>query len=179
MFRIDQPTAALTLPAPAAAGTPGYFQGGNSGTGTAATVVSADWLNGVQEELMSILTAASIGENKTAFNQVLTALQALFAPILGFGGSVAEPGWIQLFRGLILQWGGTTVPASSPTPTTTAVTLPTAFPNACLAPFVCFGGTNPPGGGAISASALSKSQINITASSTQTNLAVNFIAFGN
>ncbi|KVS52262.1 hypothetical protein WK39_26750 [Burkholderia cepacia] len=75
MFRTDQTTAVTSLPVPAAAGTPGYFTGGNPATGQAATILDADWLNMVQEELMSILAAAGISPSKTTYNQVLTAIQ--------------------------------------------------------------------------------------------------------
>ncbi|MGS1045099.1 glycine-rich domain-containing protein [Burkholderia glumae] len=83
MFRIDQTTAVTALPAPSAAGTPGFFTGGNPATGQAATIVSADWLNLVQEELMSFLTAAGIAPNKTSYGQVLQAVQQL---LQGFAG---------------------------------------------------------------------------------------------
>ncbi len=53
MFRTDQATAVTALPVPAAVGTPGYFTGGNPATGQAATILDADWLNMVQEELMA------------------------------------------------------------------------------------------------------------------------------
>ncbi|WP_244130916.1 phage tail protein [Burkholderia gladioli] len=83
MFRIDQTTAVTALPAPSAAGTPGFFTGGNPATGQAATIVSADWLNLVQEELMSFLTAAGITPLKTSYGQVLAAVQHLFAASAG------------------------------------------------------------------------------------------------
>jgi hypothetical protein len=79
MFRIDVPSAAASLPSPSAAGTPGYFTGGNPGVGTPATVVSADWLNLVQEELLSVLTAASVTPSKTTRNQLLTSINTLIA----------------------------------------------------------------------------------------------------
>lgn len=82
MHRIDQPTAVNTLPTPAAAGTPGYFSNATPGSGT-PTIVDNDWCNDIQEELISILTAASVSPSKTTHNQVLTSLQALFAPITG------------------------------------------------------------------------------------------------
>ncbi|MDN7741569.1 MULTISPECIES: phage tail protein [Burkholderia] len=83
MFRIDQTTAVTALPAPSAAGTPGFFTGGNPATGQAATIVSADWLNLVQEELMSFLTEAGIVPSKTSYGQVLAAVQHLFAASAG------------------------------------------------------------------------------------------------
>lgn len=86
MFRIDTDTAAEALPAPGAAGTPGYFTSGNPLTGTPATTISADFLNIIQEELMAILTAAGISPAKDNHGQVLEALQTVFAPLQGSFG---------------------------------------------------------------------------------------------
>lgn len=78
MHRIDNTTAVAQLPAPAPVGTPGYFTGGDLVGGVAPTIVDADWLNAIQEELISILAAGGITPNKTQKNQVLQALQAMF-----------------------------------------------------------------------------------------------------
>lgn len=83
MQRIDTPTAATTLPTPAATSAPGYFTGGNPATGVAATVLTADWANSIQEELMSVLAAAGVPAAKATNNQVLTALQAMFGGVVG------------------------------------------------------------------------------------------------
>ncbi|EHH68369.1 glycine-rich domain-containing protein [Gluconobacter morbifer] len=77
MYRIDTSTALSTQPAISAAGTGGFFTNGNAVTGVAATVVDADWLNGMQEELMSFLTAANLTPVKGTNNQVLTAARML------------------------------------------------------------------------------------------------------
>lgn len=77
MFRNDDATAAVAIPTPTTPGTPGYFTGGNPATATPATIVTEDWLNSVQEELMSILAAGGQTPSKTTYNQVLTAIQAL------------------------------------------------------------------------------------------------------
>ena len=61
MFRINSSGAVTSIPTPAAPGsTSGYFSGSNPGLGQPATVVTADWLNAVQEELMGILTEAGV-----------------------------------------------------------------------------------------------------------------------
>lgn len=78
MFRIDVASAAASRPTPKTPGTPGYFTNGSALGGIPATIVDQDWLNGVQEELISILTAAGVTPTKTSVNQVLTSLQALF-----------------------------------------------------------------------------------------------------
>jgi hypothetical protein len=79
MFRIDDATAANSLPAPEAAGTEGYFTEGNPATGTPATNVRGSWLNMIQEELRAIVIAGGGTPSKTTYNQVLTAIQALVA----------------------------------------------------------------------------------------------------
>lgn len=83
MFRIDDATAATSLPAPETAATEGYFTEGNPTAGTPATNVRGSWLNMIQEELCSILAAAGITRSKTSYNQVNTALQKMYAPVVG------------------------------------------------------------------------------------------------
>ena len=148
MHRIDNVTAAASLPTPASAGTAGYFSNATPGSGT-PTIVDNDWCNDIQEELISILTAASVAPSKTTHNQVLTALEDLF-PLksgvllaannlsdlgtlataltnLGFAKSISTNGYQKLPGGLIIQWGQASVNAASLT-----VTLPLTFPNANL-----------------------------------------------
>ncbi len=77
MFQIDTSTAVATEPAAGTAGTPGWFTGGNPALNQPATVVSADWLNAVQDELMNVVNAAGLTPSKTTHNQVLQALDLL------------------------------------------------------------------------------------------------------
>ncbi len=77
MYQVDLPTAAATLPTPAAAGTPGFFTNGNPATGVAATIVDADFLNMLMMELSNIVTGAGIALSKTTYNQVLTAIKRI------------------------------------------------------------------------------------------------------
>lgn len=78
MHRIDGATAAATLPAPAAvSGTPGYFTGGDPAVPTAPTVVDADWLNAIQEELAAVVLGAGLALAKANNGQLLAAIQAL------------------------------------------------------------------------------------------------------
>lgn len=132
MFRIDTPTAALALPAPAAAGTPGYFTGGNPGTGVPPTTISPDWLNEVQEELAAVIAAASIALAKGTNNQLLTALQALFVSSANAGGSFGSSGYIKVPGGGIIQWGQI---GSYSSESGLTASLPIAFPNAGRAAF--------------------------------------------
>jgi hypothetical protein len=83
MFRIDDPSAATSLPTPEAAGTEGYWTEGNPASGTPATLERASWFNMIQEELCSLLAAAGITRSKTTYNQVNAALQKMYAPVIG------------------------------------------------------------------------------------------------
>jgi len=50
------------------------FQDGNAGTGQRATSFNADWANGVQEELMTIIEAGGFTGNAAAFDLVMKAM---------------------------------------------------------------------------------------------------------
>jgi hypothetical protein len=89
MFRIDDATAATSLPTPETAGTEGYFTEGNPTAGTPATNVRGSWLNMIQEELCAILASAGITRSKTAYNQVNSALQKMYSPVIGQARNVA------------------------------------------------------------------------------------------
>lgn len=123
MFRIDDSTAAVALPTPEVAGTPGYFTEGNPTTGVAATNVRGSWLNMIQEELMSIVTAGGLTPDKTTYNQVLNAIKAV--AIGQFISSFSANGYVKLPNGMIIQWGQV---GGVGTGGTTA-TYPIAFPN--------------------------------------------------
>lgn len=64
MHRIDTSTATSD----------GLFTEGDPLVPTPATVVSADWLNAVQEEIVNTLSAAGIAPNKTDNTQLVTAI---------------------------------------------------------------------------------------------------------
>lgn len=64
MFRIDTSRAVPDRPDAAAAGTPGYFTGGNPATGFLPTQFSPDWCNDIQESLMAVLADAGITATK-------------------------------------------------------------------------------------------------------------------
>ena len=78
MYRIDNRYATTTLPVPAPLGVQGFFTGGDPTTGQSATIVDADWLNALQEELMNILGKGAITPDKTNNSQLLLALSHLF-----------------------------------------------------------------------------------------------------
>lgn len=120
MHRIDSPGAAVALPQPAAVGTTvGFWTAGDPGGGVPPTVLDQDWLNAVQEELLAVLTAASLNPTKANRAQVLAALRVLCAPqVVAFtanGTLTPPPGKT---RALLRLWagggsGGTTVNANS------------------------------------------------------------------
>ena len=56
---------------------PGYFSGGDPATGRRATVVSADWLNDVQEEIIGVLNEADISPEAGRQNQLSEAVKKL------------------------------------------------------------------------------------------------------
>ncbi|KAB8122562.1 hypothetical protein D3W54_15435 [Komagataeibacter medellinensis] len=78
MDRISTSTAVAQMPAVTDDGTPGFFAGGNPSAGTPATFVSADFLNGMQEELVGVITAAGLTPSKTNLTQLLAAMKKLF-----------------------------------------------------------------------------------------------------
>ncbi len=53
------------------------FTDGNPSTGTPATVVLAEWLNAVQEEIIAVLTEAGIDPNKASTTQLRDAIIAI------------------------------------------------------------------------------------------------------
>ncbi|WP_244807993.1 hypothetical protein [Caballeronia zhejiangensis] len=89
MYRIDDATAATSLPTPETAGTEGYFTEGNPTAGTPATNVRGSWLNMIQEELCAILAAAGITRSKTTYTQVNSALQKMYGSVVGTARNLA------------------------------------------------------------------------------------------
>jgi hypothetical protein len=71
MYQIDTPTTAATQPASTPLGTPGFFADGSPVGGIPATIVPAEWLNAVQEELINAVKAAGLLPSKGQFNQLL------------------------------------------------------------------------------------------------------------
>lgn len=97
MHRIDTPTATGD----------GRFTEGDPLVPIPATVVSADWLNSVQEELVSTLLAAGIAPDKTNNAQLLAAIRQLV-------GTINTP-YEALRKNLIgvpRYWRSTTLPAN-------------------------------------------------------------------
>jgi hypothetical protein len=76
MYRIDNSTAATSLPTPGAVGPNpnGFFTSGSPGI-VPATVVDADWMNAVQEELANAIVGSGQTLSKTDRSQLAQALQ--------------------------------------------------------------------------------------------------------
>ena len=85
MYRIDNPSAVVTLSAPGLPRTPGYFTDGNPAAGLEATIVDAWWMNQIQEEIISVISAASppIPLNKASHTQLLEALMSIIGQYAG------------------------------------------------------------------------------------------------
>ncbi|MCD7099130.1 hypothetical protein [Stenotrophomonas sp. MMGLT7] len=82
MHRIDTTTATADH----------RFTEGNPTTGVPATVVSADWLNGVQEEICRVIEGAGLALDKSQTDQLWKAIQLLVAP----SASTEEAGTVRL-----------------------------------------------------------------------------------
>lgn len=80
MYKIDNETAANSLPTPEAVGVNpnSYFTKGDPGSGIPATIVTADWANAIQEEICYVITQAGLTLDKTVRTQLLQAIK-LFA----------------------------------------------------------------------------------------------------
>jgi hypothetical protein len=78
MQRVNRSSAVVTMPAPPAGGTPGYFTGGNPGGGTPPTTPGYEWFNGVQEELMGLILRGGITGSNADLAQVRKSLDRLF-----------------------------------------------------------------------------------------------------
>lgn len=76
MFRIDHATSVAAMPAPLAAGVGGYFSRPSPG-GDAPTVVTTDWCNAVQEEIVGVILGAGLVLDKADNGQLLEAIQSL------------------------------------------------------------------------------------------------------
>jgi hypothetical protein len=77
MYQIDNGTAASSLPASTAAGTPGYFTDGNPAAGQAATVLPSEFMNMMMLENLNVLSAAGVVPSKASFNQLALAIKTI------------------------------------------------------------------------------------------------------
>ncbi|GBQ69618.1 hypothetical protein AA103196_2262 [Ameyamaea chiangmaiensis NBRC 103196] len=130
MYRIDNATSVAQMPTPSAAGTGGYFTGGNAATGQPATRLAADWFNLVQETLIHPIAYLGLALSKTDFSQLTTAIRALgliapydatFAAAIGgypLGAHVIDASgieWVSTAAKNLTTPGGTDASWKSPT----------------------------------------------------------------
>src|SRR5215211_2067920 len=104
MLRINSANNTALLPAPLAdVNAPGYFVN-NPGAGP-GTVLSGDWANRVQEEIVAPILAAGIALDGTKNDQLLAALQLIrgFQAFL-INGTFNVP--LGIIRVTSLVWGG-------------------------------------------------------------------------
>lgn len=91
MHRIDGPAAAPG----------GFFTEGDPGTGTPATVVTDDFMNAVQEELVAVAVSAGDPLDKPTNDQVIKAIRKLIAAAIPAGAvqpfamSAPPTGWLK------------------------------------------------------------------------------------
>jgi len=79
MFQIDNSngnTVASSMPTLSAAATAGWFSNGNPTIGIQATVLTQDFMNQLQAELLAVLTAGGITPSKTVNNQLQQSIAA-------------------------------------------------------------------------------------------------------
>lgn len=98
MFQIDGAGIVNAKPVRTMLGVPGWY---NQSPGSSpGTVVTGEWLNMIQGEMLSVLDAAGIVPDKTDDSQLLQALRKLIGGIvpvgarLGLTGRTAPAGWI-------------------------------------------------------------------------------------
>lgn len=77
MYLNDHATSVATLPPASVPGTPGYFDPAPPGSGRVPTVVTADALNTLMEELLNIVVFAGMTPDKADNTQVLAAIQSI------------------------------------------------------------------------------------------------------
>lgn len=84
MHRIDNETAAPTLPVVAAEGTPGYWRNGSPIGPVASTIMDQDWFNAVQEEIVTPIVETGQTLTKGEYNQLYLAIIAIAQTHGGF-----------------------------------------------------------------------------------------------
>lgn len=78
MHRIDTDGTVSSLPTPGPAGSlVGYFSDGEAISGTPGTVIGANWLNAVQEEIVAVLSEGGLSPDKSTNDQLKDAIIAI------------------------------------------------------------------------------------------------------
>ena len=83
MQRINGPDTVPVKPDPIPGeGEPGFFCGGDPKTGKLATALTPDWCNAVQEEILTVITAAGLAPSTDDCGQLLKATKALSVQVV-------------------------------------------------------------------------------------------------
>ena len=86
MHRIDGPGTVENFPIAHESGTlSGFFDGGNPATGRMSTVVTSDWCNSVQEEIVSVILEGGEELDKNNNKQLLFAIQLFIERLMPDG----------------------------------------------------------------------------------------------
>lgn len=93
MFRIDSNGSVSVEPTASAEATGGgFFSDGNPGSGIKATIVSADWLNDVQESLLDVVEDVGVTPVKGTHTQLTTAVKSIITKYSAQQGPCANLG---------------------------------------------------------------------------------------
>lgn len=87
MQRIDDPSAVPTLPSPLSTVAPGYFRRPSILAGDQGTIVTADFLNDVQENLVQAILDAGLSLSKGSGTQLRDAITAKIAAHMALSSS--------------------------------------------------------------------------------------------
>lgn len=115
-----------TAPSPTAAGMMWLDTNASPAVLKLRNAADSGWIT-VLSETVAAKTVRGNSSASAAAEAPIT--MSTLATMLGFGSSVADPGWITLPGGLILQWGSTAAIAAGGGQT---VTFPIVFPAACF-----------------------------------------------
>lgn len=78
MQRIQAPGNVAAMPARfVREQAPGYFSAGDPANGQQATVVTAEWCNAVQEEIVTVIEGAGFAPDADDFGQLLPAVRKI------------------------------------------------------------------------------------------------------
>lgn len=81
MFQIDNDTSSQNMPAPTAAGIPGFFVDGNPAKGIPATILPAEFMNMLMMEYINVVKSAGLKPSKADYTQLAQALPLLISKL--------------------------------------------------------------------------------------------------
>lgn len=81
MFQIDNDTSSQNMPAPTAAGIPGFFVDGDPAKGIPATILPAEFMNMLMMEYINVVKSAGLKPSKADYTQLAQALPLLISKL--------------------------------------------------------------------------------------------------